>query len=35
VLEGQRAVVAFQQLKQQHGGMAIMIDEYDQVAVWS
>jgi putative hemolysin len=32
VLEGQRAVVAFQQLKQQRGGMAIVIDEYGQVA---
>jgi putative hemolysin len=32
VLEGQSAVVAFQQFKQQHGGMAIVIDEYDQVA---
>jgi putative hemolysin len=32
VLDGQRAVAAFQQLKQQRGGMAIVVDEYGQVA---
>jgi putative hemolysin len=32
VLEGQRAVAAFQHLKQQRGGMAIVVDEYGQVA---
>jgi putative hemolysin len=32
VLEGQRAVAAFQHLKQQRGGMAIVLDEYGQVA---
>jgi putative hemolysin len=32
VLESQRAIVAFQQLKQQRDGMAIVVDEYGQVA---
>ncbi|HEX9371807.1 MAG TPA: hemolysin family protein [Roseiflexaceae bacterium] len=32
LLESQRALVAFQQLKQQRGGQAIVIDEYGQVA---
>jgi putative hemolysin len=32
VLEGQRAVVALQQLKQHQAGMALVLDEYGQVA---
>jgi putative hemolysin len=32
VLESQRAVVAFQQLKQQHSALAIVLDEFGQVA---
>lgn len=32
VLESQRAVVAFQHLKQQRAGMGIVVDEYGQVA---
>ncbi len=32
VLESQRAMVAFQQLKQARGGMAMVIDEYGQIA---
>ncbi|HNP69737.1 MAG TPA: hemolysin family protein [Kouleothrix sp.] len=32
VLESQRAIVVFQQLKQERGGMAMVIDEYGQVA---
>lgn len=32
VLESQRAVVAFQQLKQQHSAMALVLDEFGQVA---
>jgi putative hemolysin len=32
VLEGQRAVIAFQQLKQQQRALAIVLDEYGQVA---
>jgi putative hemolysin len=32
VLENQRAVVAFEQLKQQHSELAIVLDEYGQVA---
>lgn len=32
LLESQRAVVAFQQLKQQHSALAIVLDEYGQVA---
>jgi len=30
--EGQRAVIAFQQLKQQRSGLAIVVDEYGQTA---
>jgi putative hemolysin len=32
VLEGQRAVAAFRQLKEQRGGMALVLDEYGQIA---
>jgi putative hemolysin len=32
VLESQRAIEAFQQLKQARGGMAMVIDEYGQIA---
>ena len=32
LLESQRAVVAFQQLRQQHSALAIVLDEYGQVA---
>lgn len=32
VLEGQRAVEVFQQLKQERGGIAMVLDEYGQVA---
>ena len=32
LLESQRAVVAFQQLKQSHSGLAMVLDEYGQVA---
>lgn len=31
VLESQRAMIAFQQLKQTRGGMALVIDEYGQI----
>ncbi len=30
--EGQRAVIAFQQLKQQRSGLAMVVDEYGQIA---